>query len=172
MTELANGLAERLAAVRVERAALAAEMAAQEARARQLGDEEGHIVALLEHLQGAAVRANGVVPSTTTAAEAVADTGTVRPWKETAVRVLADRGGPLHYRDLHEELRRLGVTFGGQNPAASFLAVLTRDGDFVRVGRGQYWLRSMAPADAAPAKAAPRRRRAKVRRVAARTSTR
>jgi hypothetical protein len=91
-------------------------------------------------------------------------TNSAQLWKVSVRELLLSGGQPLHYRTIHQELRRLGVTFGGQNPAASFLAVLNRDPDFSRVGRGTYWVKGSVPALAAEKpRAVVRRPRAKVR---------
>jgi hypothetical protein len=91
-------------------------------------------------------------------------TNSAQLWKESVRELLIRGGQPLHYRTIHQELRRLGVTFGGQNPAASFLAVLNRDPDFSRVGRGTYWVKDSVPVlNAETPRAALRRPRAKVR---------
>lgn len=163
-------LRERLTEVDSTREAIAREMAVLDARARGLAEEMTHIRALLElHDQDRAAAPR--LAAEVGVAEPVPVVQLLRPsWKDAAREVLVKKGVPVHYRALHDELRRFGISFGGQNPSASFLAVLARDADFVRVGRGLYWLASEeAPAqgmDLATNGPVPRRRRVKVKRRA------
>lgn len=169
-------------------------IALMEARARRLNEERMHLRALLAMTQepedAASVNSDiqslsGEGPGPRHSAEPVAGasdipapargepvasaleprpTNSAQLWKESVRELLVRGGQPLHYRTIHQELRRLGVTFGGQNPAASFLAVLNRDPDFTRVGRGTYWVKGSVPVvDPEKPRAAVRRRRAKVR---------
>jgi hypothetical protein len=69
-------------------------------------------------------------------------------WRTVAGSTL-DEHGPLHYKDLYRRLRLRGVIFGGAHPAGTFLATLNRDTNFVRVGRGIYWLAGRPLPDAA-----------------------
>jgi hypothetical protein len=66
-------------------------------------------------------------------------------WKQGVLEILQRATGPLHYREIAEMLAATGRALGGQDPAETLLAALGRDDDFVRVGRGTYWLRSSMP---------------------------
>lgn len=83
-------------------------------------------------------------------------------WREAIVQVLQDAGEPMHYTDIAEAIadQELRSDFGA-TPAASVNATISmslqndRDGSpFVRVARGQYYLRN-APEHLATPGAAP-----------------
>lgn len=83
-------------------------------------------------------------------------------WREAIVQVLQDAGEPMHYTDIAEAIadQELRSDFGA-TPAASVNATISmslqndRDGSpFVRVARGQYYLRN-APERLATPGAAP-----------------
>jgi hypothetical protein len=184
---------QRLGEVDADLRTLADDIAVMEVRARRLNEERMHLRALMTMTQDAADAVSVTeVQSTTgegqarkhtaapgeTASDQLAtvrgesaatvleprSTTSAQLWKESVRDLLVRGGQPLHYRTIHQELRRLGVTFGGQNPAASFLAVLNRDPDFSRVGRGTYWVKGSVPhLDAEKPRAIIRRPRAKVR---------
>lgn len=67
------------------------------------------------------------------------------PISETAYAVLAERGKPLHYQQLTQEVQMRGISIGGQNPANTLLAHLSRDDRFYRPSRGTYGLREWDP---------------------------
>jgi hypothetical protein len=58
-----------------------------------------------------------------------------------AAAILAELGGPLHYKALFVEVRNRGAHVPGRNPEANLLAHMTRDDRFVWVGRGTYGLK-------------------------------
>lgn len=72
-------------------------------------------------------------------------------WMEAIVMVLRDAKTAMHYSDLTDEIARRGLRKGlGATPAATVAAMLSGEikgnGDesiFVRVGRGEYMLRSL-----------------------------
>lgn len=159
---------ERLDTVEAERALVAQEIAQLENAARRLSEERVHLMALLElprDESGPGPKPdNGASPgmlqlSTAGAKTMLVEQATIdvpgpsstQVWKTVVKELLASRGQAAHYQILYQDLRRLGLSFGGQNPAASFLAVLNRDGEFVRVGRGMYWLKGHTPAGPPPA---------------------
>lgn len=184
---------QRLGVVDADLSTVADAIAEMEVRARRLNEERMHLRALMTMTQDAedavsvtevqSITGEGQARKHTAApGEAASDqlatargesaaavleprsTTSAQLWKESVRDLLVRGGQPLHYRTIHQELRRLGVTFGGQNPAASFLAVLNRDPDFSRVGRGTYWVKGSVPAlDAEKPRAIIRRPRAKVR---------
>jgi hypothetical protein len=67
------------------------------------------------------------------------------PISETAYAVLEERGKPLHYQQLTREVQMRGIAIGGQNPANTLLAHLSRDDRFYRPNRGTYGLRQWDP---------------------------
>lgn len=146
----------RLLSVEAEREAVSAEMAAMDGRARRLAEESTHLRALID-LHGetsGSEPVQGQPSSPQPELEGVVQfpvPGLKPSWKDAVRDALEKSGGPVHYRVLYDELRRMGVTFGGQNPSASFLAVLSRETDFSRVGRGMYWLNDRHTPAAAPA---------------------
>lgn len=64
---------------------------------------------------------------------------------ETVVKVLTERGTPMHYNELTSEVQLRGVRIGGKNPANTLLAHLSRDDRFYRPGRGTYGLKEWSP---------------------------
>lgn len=78
---------------------------------------------------------------------ALADKAAAILAKETAGRDPGWRG--LHYKALADEIQRQGFYIRGQDPAATLLANMDRDGRFVNVepGSGRYRLTSTASLD-------------------------
>lgn len=60
-------------------------------------------------------------------------------------QVLEERGEPVYYQELAREIQLRGVAIGGQTPANTMLAHLSRDGRFYRPARGTYALREWNP---------------------------
>jgi len=159
-----SGLRARLKEVEAERAEVADRLEELEGRAQALTEEFAHIRALLT-LHGEAPptattagEGGATMPETGrglsagdtgTPGKSAHSTGPIWPaaiaepptvaWHDALREILDMEGRPLHYRTLHERLRKIGVTFGGQSPAATFLSLLSRDKSFGRVGRGLYW---------------------------------
>lgn len=180
----------RLHEVEAQRAAVAAEISQLEIRAQLLNDEYVHLKAILEIPRAPEINSTAMakpsepglerrlVAVNTDPSQAVtvvssdsvarlkpegAGSNQSTPWRDAVRDLLVEGKRPLHYRAIHQHLRRVGITFGGQNPAASFLAVLNRDADFERVGRGVYWVKGTPFAPAVERTAVVRRRqRAKV----------
>lgn len=78
----------------------------------------------------------------------VAFPATVRvtsPISEAVHEVLEEHGKPMHYHQLAREIQLRGVAIGGQTPANTMLAHLTRDDRFYRPARGTYALRTWDP---------------------------
>ena len=67
------------------------------------------------------------------------------PISDAAYAVLDERGEPMYYKPLAREVQMRGVTIGGQTPANTMLAHLSRDARFYRPARGTYALRSWDP---------------------------
>lgn len=67
------------------------------------------------------------------------------PITEAAYAILDERGQPIHYQALAREVQTHGVAIGGQNPANTMLAHLSRDERFYRPNRGTYALREWDP---------------------------
>jgi hypothetical protein len=159
---LVKTLTDRLLEVEGLRTQLADQIAELQAQARLMNDEHSQIRALLAIYQatpvpGAGTPHDGQVPGPADIQliEPVDGDVTLRPlassWAEAAAEILRKDQRPIHYRVLHEKLRALGHAFGGQNPPATFLSLLVRDKNFIRAGRGSYWLADLPiPRDAAP----------------------
>lgn len=168
--ELLAALKERLAYVEVNRAGISQQMAALEHAAAGFSEESAHLRALIDRLErgdtgtrpppappaAEVPRPAPVIPALEPepAAAAVSpapEAGGAR-WLASAVEVLGRESGPLHYRELFRKMKSMGgPSFGGQNPVATFLSMISReaakpDGAFVRAGRGEYALRDHAPA--------------------------
>lgn len=63
---------------------------------------------------------------------------------DVACDVLSRKGGPMHYREILEEINKEGVVIGGHDPGTTLIAYLGRDKRFVKateVGRGYWGLR-------------------------------
>jgi HB1/ASXL restriction endonuclease-like protein with HTH domain len=67
------------------------------------------------------------------------------PISDAAYEVLQERGMPVYYQELARELQLRGVVIGGQTPANTMLAHLSRDDRFYRPARGTYALREWNP---------------------------
>jgi hypothetical protein len=67
------------------------------------------------------------------------------PISDAAHDVLEERGVPIHYHELARELQLRGIAIGGQTPANTMLAHLSRDDRFYRPARGTYALREWNP---------------------------
>jgi hypothetical protein len=181
---------DRLHEVETERGSVAADIAQLESRAQLLNEEYVHLRAILEIPRAHETDSSGRAKRVERSIEGhlvIDNTDRLQPvatfspdsavrlepeiaapnlstrWRDAVRDLLVEGQRPLHYRAIHQHLRRVGITFGGQNPAASFLAVLNRDADFERVGRGVYWVKGtpFAPAAERP-RVARRRPRAKV----------
>ena len=81
---------------------------------------------------------------------------------ESAHSLLAERGKPLHYRELAAQLTRKGAYLSGKDPAATLLSQMSRDARFKRgPERGTYGLAGwrMGSKKRAIKRKAPRRTR-------------
>jgi hypothetical protein len=87
---------------------------------------------------------------------APAEPAALAEWR-TLARASLEANGPLHYKEIYRKIRTQGVVFGGAHPAGTFLATLSRDPGFVRVGRGVYWLAGQRLPDAPPVAVGRRR---------------
>jgi hypothetical protein len=67
------------------------------------------------------------------------------PISDAAYAVLEERGEPMHYHPLTRVVQLRGIEIGGQNPANTLLAHLSRDDRFYRPSRGTYALREWDP---------------------------
>ena len=66
---------------------------------------------------------------------------------DAAYDILARIGKPLHYRELLDEINKLGIVVGGRDPGTTLIAYLGRDSRFTKareVGRGFWKLRGEA----------------------------
>jgi hypothetical protein len=179
----------RLREVEAERGVVATSMALLESRAQLLNEEYVHLRAILEiprpneliklgsrgsamssideHLlEGDTARGDHTLMTSDVRGDSDVGIQNLSPtWRDAVRDILMERKEPLHYRAIHQQLRRIGISFGGQNPAASFLAVLNRDEEFMRVGRGIYGLKGMTlgPSAKEGLPVVRRRSRAKVR---------
>ena len=132
-----EALLDRLQHLEEERAWAQEELAMREERLRRVNTEAAHIRSLLEmhtyEWGKDALRIEMMDSAVERAAPA---------WRSAVVDTLTQAGEPMHYRDIAIALAKLGQGLGGQDPAETLLAALSRDGDFQRVGRGVYWLKS------------------------------
>lgn len=130
----------RLTHLDAERKWISEEIAVREERLRRISSETAQIRSLLEmHTPdwGREAMESLAPPS---AAERMP------AWKLGVMEILGTASQPLHYRQIAEMLSATGRSLGGQDPAETLLAALGRDPDFVRVGRGTYWLKGRAQA--------------------------
>ena len=67
------------------------------------------------------------------------------PISDAVYDVLDERGEPMYYQQLAREIQLRGVAIGGQTPANTMLAHLSRDDRFYRPARGTYALRAWDP---------------------------
>lgn len=98
-----------------------------------------HLSALIELDAGARTSSSTetVVPETRTSE-------TTKPLVADADAVLAlltERRQELHYRQIHDELVKLGYEIGGQDPPNTLLARFFNDDRLVRTKRGTYAVR-------------------------------
>ena len=66
---------------------------------------------------------------------------TERKPPDVAYDVLSRKGAPMHYREILEEVNKLGVLIGGNDPGTTLIAYIGRDKRFLKArekGRG-YW---------------------------------
>jgi hypothetical protein len=126
-------LKARLEHLEEDRSWLTEEIAIREEQLRRVNHEMAGIRSLLElH-----------APHWAAASATLASEGDGRPgptWKQAVTEILERIDEPLHYRALAERLAALGAGLGGQDPAETLLAVLSRDSAFRRARRGHYWL--------------------------------
>ena len=54
------------------------------------------------------------------------------------MELLRETGGPLHYRQIYEELTAQGIEVKGKNPPNTLLARFFADPRLERVGQGTY----------------------------------
>ena len=128
-------LLDRLQHLEAERAWVGEEIAVREERLRRITTEAGHIRSLLElHTPDWGRDALASI-----AAEPESERSGP-PWRQAVVEILERASEPLRYRDIADQLNSVGKALGGQDPAETLLAALTRDPGFERVGRGTYWL--------------------------------
>jgi len=128
-------LLDRLQHLEAERAWVSEEISVREERLRRITTEAGHIRSLLEiHTPDWGREALASI-----AAEPEAERSGP-PWRQAVVEILERASEPMRYRDIAEQLSTVGKGLGGQDPAETLLAALTRDPGFERVGRGTYWL--------------------------------
>lgn len=126
----------RLQHLEAERTWIGEEIAQREERLRRIGVEVSQIRSLLDmHTPDWGREALEMLTPD-------ASTDRVPSWKQGVMEILNAAEAPLHYREIAEMLAATGRSLGGQDPAETLLAALSRDQDIVRVGRGTYWLRS------------------------------
>jgi hypothetical protein len=125
----------RLQHLEGERNWIGEEIAQREERLRRIGVEVSQIRSLLDMHTPEWGR-----DALDTLASDAADR--IPSWKQGVMEILSATEAPLHYREIAEMLAATGRSLGGQDPAETLLAALSRDQDIVRVGRGTYWLRS------------------------------
>ena len=129
-------LLDRLQHLEGERSWIGEEIAQREERLRRIGLEVSQIRSLLDlHTPEWGRDALEMLTPD-------ASTDRVPSWKQGVMEILNAAEAPLHYREIAEMLAATGRSLGGQDPAETLLAALSRDQDIVRVGRGTYWLRS------------------------------
>jgi len=61
--------------------------------------------------------------------------------REMIVEVLQDRGVPLHYKAITQEVLQRGARFTGRTPDNSVISILLRSEEVVSLGSGLYGLR-------------------------------
>jgi DNA repair exonuclease SbcCD ATPase subunit len=128
-------LLDRLRYLEAERTWVGEEIAVREERLRRITMEAGHIRSLLElHTPDWGREALASI-----AAEPESERSRP-PWRQAVVEILERASEPMRYRDIADQLQNVGKALGGQDPAETLLAALTRDAGFERVGRGTYWL--------------------------------
>jgi len=140
-----ESLLGRLSSLESERSWISEEVAVREERLRRIGTEVAQIRPLLEmHTPDWGRSAlESLVP------DPPADRS-LPAWKQGVLEVLRAASLPLHYREIAEVLTATGRGLNGRDPAETLLAALGRDRDFVRVGRGTYWLHSRPLPDGSP----------------------
>lgn len=134
-----EALLDRLHHIEAERAWLTEEISVREEQLHRIGVEATRLRSLLElHIPEWGRDAFEIL------SPAAGSDRSGPPWRQAVVDVLAQADGPVHYRDISEAIARVGQGLGGQDPAETLLAALSRDPEFERVGRGLYWLRDRA----------------------------
>ncbi len=130
-------LIERLEHLEAERRWIGEEIAQRDERLRRIGAEAAQIRSLLElHTPDW-----GRAALDSLAPDSPPDR-TLPAWKQGVLEILGAASKPLHYREIADQLAATGRSLGGQDPAETLVAAVGRDRDFIRVGRGTYWLRS------------------------------
>lgn len=59
--------------------------------------------------------------------------------------ILSESQGPMHYREIYNELRLKGINVPGENPARNVGAHLSLDKRFFNVDKGTWRLRKVSP---------------------------
>ncbi|MBV9101905.1 MAG: hypothetical protein JO198_12790 [Candidatus Dormibacteraeota bacterium] len=130
-----DALSGRLRLLEDERGWVQEEIAMREERLRRLAAEAAQIRSLLE-LHSPEWGRDFFLQRP---AEAFGDR-TAPAWRSAVVEMLTQAGEPMHYREIAAALTKSGQGLGGQDPAETLLAALSRDTGFVRPARGLYWL--------------------------------
>lgn len=134
-----EALLDRLHHLEAERAWLTEEISVREEQLHRIGVEAARLRSLLElHIPEWGRDAFEIL------VPAAGSDRSGPSWRQAAVDVLAQADAPMHYRDISEAIARVGQGLGGQDPAETLLAALSRDPEFKRVGRGMYWLQARA----------------------------
>ena len=68
----------------------------------------------------------------------------VQETSDAVVALLAEVGGPLHYRDIYSELNSRGIEVAGEDPAKTMLARYFNDERLQRTSRGTYAIKREA----------------------------
>jgi chromosome segregation ATPase len=130
-------LLDRLQHLETERAWLTEEISVREEQVHRIGVEATRLRSLLElHTPDWGRNALEVL------APPGASDRPAPAWRQAAVEVLTQAEAPVHYRDISTAIARVGQGLGGQDPAETLLAALSRDPEFQRAGRGLYWLKT------------------------------
>lgn len=132
---LRDALIDRVRLLEEERVWVQEEIAMREERLRRLAAEATQIRSLLE-LHTPEWGRDTLLPQS---GEAPGDRS-APAWRSAVLAMLTEAGEPMHYRDIAAALMKSGQGLGGQDPAETLLAALSRDSGFVRPGRGFYWL--------------------------------
>jgi hypothetical protein len=124
---------------------LTEEVNRQTAKAQDLMARVAKMKGALDALEQLIRHEGGEVPQGATAVVVFPKRRAGTPITEAAYAILEVRGEPMYYQDLAREVQRRDVLIGGQNPANTMLAHLSRDDRFYRPGRGTYALREWDP---------------------------
>jgi hypothetical protein len=65
-------------------------------------------------------------------------------WSAAMMRVLQDAGGPLHVREIWDQLQAGGFRTDSRDPIRSVVAIAVRDASFVKAGPNRYALAAAA----------------------------